>query len=439
MASEAAEGRGLDPHAIAQRSFPLTARGYDPREVGAFLVRVAADARALQAELDERREREADLLAALDRAVERAEAAEARAAARFETLDAASLRVHLDDEAVRAVAAARAEAAAVRSAAHEDAAALRAAAREEAAALVAARGRDAEDQVAERLLEAAEAVREARVRAEAIVATAEQSAAGTVAAARTEADDLLADVAERRAELLAELTERHASLRSQVEQLHAGRARLVEAFALARDALDVATAELDVALPEARLAARVAAERAGAVAGGPAPRGADADERAAGRLPAAAVASEVFARLRAEQREARIAELSAAVGAALREALAAEAEELVASPASVPPPPPSGQRARFTAAARAGLDEGPDIGLPAGGAAAADLAGRIGAALADNLRPRLERRLATARAGSWRDEVRTCYRDAAGPTLDAVVEHALRAAARGALEPGSRA
>ena len=61
-----------------------------------------------------------------------------------------------------------------------------------------------------------------------------------------------------RQRMLDDLARRRQALRQQIEQLQAGRDRISAAYDIVRETLAVATEELDVALPEAQLAAEVA-------------------------------------------------------------------------------------------------------------------------------------------------------------------------------------
>ena len=65
-----------------------------------------------------------------------------------------------------------------------------------------------------------------------------------------------------RERMLRDLVRRRKTLSQQIEQLNAGRERLIEAYAVVRQALDTATNELDIVLPEAKIAADKALQRA---------------------------------------------------------------------------------------------------------------------------------------------------------------------------------
>lgn len=312
-----------DPDADGRRSvtFGVARRGYEPDQVDLAVQQMAAEIEGLRDQVVELREREADLLAALDAADDRMQDAERRAdeleAARRDADAPATPPAQLDqdwsagaapaarpttdprigldqpgppgsveavatmvgEETARIVEAARHAAVEIGARAREDAERIVADSREEARLIRAdaeiqllQRTRETDDAVAERLLDAAAAVQEAQTRAEAIVADAFTEGATLVLRARDEAETLigagearareLVDVAgATRDELLVDLIRRRKLLRRQVEQLEAGRLRLRSAYDVVESALTSATDELDRTPAEAREVAVAAAER----------------------------------------------------------------------------------------------------------------------------------------------------------------------------------
>ena len=312
-----------DPDADGRRSvtFGVARRGYEPDQVDHVVEEMAAEIEGLREHVAELREREADLLAALDAADDRTQDAERRAeeletarraadasarapeqpdhdglpdAARAASgaIDAsagldepgpsgsvAAVATMVGEETARIVEAARHAAVEIGARARDDAERIVTDAREEARLIRAdaeiqllQRTRETDDAVAERLLDAAAAVQEAQSRAEAIVADAFTEGATLVLRSRDEADALviagearareLVDAAgAARDELLVDLIRRRKLLRRQVEQLEAGRLRLRSAYDVVESALTSATDELDRTPPEAREVALAAAAR----------------------------------------------------------------------------------------------------------------------------------------------------------------------------------
>jgi DivIVA domain-containing protein len=267
----------LTPEAVAGASFGSSLRGYNHEEVRAFLARVA---QAL---------REVRLAEGTQRA--RAEAAEARVG----KVDEEDVTRYLGEEAVGVLNAAREAAADMRAKAEEAAAQARRIADEDAARLrgqaedeVARAGREASEEVATlrrdaadevaRLrseaeshaasvtLEAAEWAERARVEAEReadrIRAEAAELAANELEIARQEGREVVSEAQASRQKVLADLDRRRRVGRVQLEQLKAGRDRLLDAYRVVRRTLDEVTAELEVAVDEARAAADAAAKRA---------------------------------------------------------------------------------------------------------------------------------------------------------------------------------
>ncbi len=304
-------------------SFGVARRGYDPDQVDEVVAELGDEVLQLRSLVQELREREADLHAALDHAEYRAKEAMCRADELQADLESVAsltpdtpltstgddradpaaaspgvghapiaeperpagdpdVAAMVGEETVRIVEAARHAAVEIGVRAEQEADQVLTAAREQARLIRAdaeaqllQRTRDADDAVAERLLEAADAIKQAQARAEAILADAfeegasavlhaRNEAAAQVVAGEEEARQLVDAATAARDELLAELIRRRKLLRRQVEQLEAGRVRLRSAYEVVEASLAGATDELDRTLDEARAAARAAAERADA-------------------------------------------------------------------------------------------------------------------------------------------------------------------------------
>ncbi len=227
-------GQVTTPETVVNRSFTSAFRGYHPAEVRQFLKRVS-DEMAAGAE------REAQLRRVLD---------EVQARAAHPELDEETLTRLLGEHAARLLAGARDTAASIMTEAQQRAdAALR-----DAEARVARMRAEADGLLAKRVTEAdaaAESVRrDAQAEARAIIERATQQGKQMVGEAKA--------VRER---MLTDLNRRRRSAQLQIEQLHAARDRLVAAYDVVRRTVDEATAELDAAEPEARLAAEEVGRR----------------------------------------------------------------------------------------------------------------------------------------------------------------------------------
>ena len=269
----------VDPDDVIKRSFSTVRRGADPLEVQRYLLELASQLRA-------GREREAELAAQLREAEQRATP--------IDQLDPSRLTALLGEETARVLDAARSAAAEIRGKAEENVARMVREARDEAQQMrndaetvLLRRTEEAEAEVA-RIRASADGVREqAELDAEGIRATgtaareeaeleaqrirdeataalgqAELDAAAKVEEGRLEGREMVAEAQRVRQRMLDDLARRRKLLRQQIEQLQAGRDRLAAAYEVVRETLDQATEELDVALPEAKLAAESAALRA---------------------------------------------------------------------------------------------------------------------------------------------------------------------------------
>ena len=229
------------PETVVDRSFTSAFRGYHPVEVRQFLKRVSEEMAAAA-------EREAELRTALQ---------DAQARVAHPELDEATLTSVLGEHAARLLASARETATSIVEEARTQAqVALRdaeqrtARMREESESLMARRVAEADA--------AAASIREAaRAEAEAEVEQAKQQGKEMVGEARAVRERMLADLARRRR-----------SAQVQIEQLRVVRERLLSAYDVVRRTVEEATAELEAAEPEARIAADEVARRAGEPDGG---------------------------------------------------------------------------------------------------------------------------------------------------------------------------
>jgi cell division septum initiation protein DivIVA len=239
----AADASGsVDPDTILQRSFTSVRRGYDPLEVQKFLMALAGEMRAS-------RERERELRRRLDEAERNVEELSEMSPSRLAAL--------LGEETARVLEAANVAAGDIGAKAEEAAAALL---------------RDAQDQAARLRSEAASVLdrktREAEEAADAVrrqgdeeLQRARAEADQEVEAGRQRGREMVTEAQRVRERMLRDLARRRRLLRQQIEQLQAGRDRLVVALEVVRGRVDEATAELDVAVPEAKAAAEVVGQQ----------------------------------------------------------------------------------------------------------------------------------------------------------------------------------
>ena len=121
----------------------------------------------------------------------------------------------------------------------------------EAEAVLERKTAEAEEAAARIRRQADEMLQQARIDAD---ADAEQG--------RERGREMVTEAQRVRERMLRDLVRRRKTLSQQIEQLNAGRERLIEAYAVVRQALDTATNELDIVLPEAKVAADNALQRA---------------------------------------------------------------------------------------------------------------------------------------------------------------------------------
>jgi len=236
----AADSSGpIDPDRILDKTFATVKKGVDPVEVQRYLLKISNQLKASQTRVAE-----------LERQVEQSR----RQSAEHDPIDPSNLTKLLGEETTRVLDAAQSAAAEIRAKAEENVARLLRDSREETIRLreetdaLVARRREEAEQIAEEIRENAAAQRE----------SAEAEAAAIIEASKQQGREMVLEAQQVRQRMLDDLARRRQALREQIEQLQAGRDRISAAYDIVRETLAVATEELDVALPEARLAAEVA-------------------------------------------------------------------------------------------------------------------------------------------------------------------------------------
>ncbi|MEX1217332.1 MAG: DivIVA domain-containing protein [Acidimicrobiales bacterium] len=236
----AADSSGpIDPDRILDKTFATVKKGSDPVEVQRYLLQLSNQLKSAQSQV-----------ADLDRELE----ASRRQNAEHDPIDPSNLTKLLGEETTRVLDAAQSAAAEIRAKAEENVARLLRDAREESVRL-----REEADAFAiRRTQEAEQASTELVEQLESQRASAELEAAAIVEASKQQGRDMLLEAQQVRQRMLDDLARRRQSLRQQIEQLQDGRDRLSAAYDVVRETLAIATEELHVALPEARLSAEVA-------------------------------------------------------------------------------------------------------------------------------------------------------------------------------------
>ncbi len=223
----------VDPTEIVQQSFDLERRGFDQRQVQAYL-------RAVADSLQDAQHREGEMRTRLGRAVRRAEVAEQRLRD-APTHDPVELNRQFGDEVAGVLDAARAAGEQRVVAAEKSAAKLMASAKSDATKMRAAADIILKDRRAEADLAAKEIIgdgeaaakslrEQARVDADATLA----QAADRVQRARDECDGLIREAEEARAQILEDMERRRRQARAQVERLRVGRDRLLRSYDVVR-------------------------------------------------------------------------------------------------------------------------------------------------------------------------------------------------------------
>ena len=254
-------GQVITPESVVSADFTSAFRGYHPVEVKQFLQRVANEMAAAA-------EREVELRRALQDALARAAHPE---------LDEATVTKILGEHAAKLLSSAR-----------DTAASITAEAQEKAQAVL----RDVESRVARIRGEAdglmAKRVAEADATADSIREAAQAEARAVIDQATRQGREMVNEARAVRERMLTDLARRRRSAQMQIEQLLAARDRLLEAYDVVRRTVEEATAELDAAEPEARVAAEAVGRRGTDV---------EVDEPVEAPPPPAPPASSVFRRI----------------------------------------------------------------------------------------------------------------------------------------------
>ena len=246
----------LTPEDVADRSFPNAFRGFDPVEVRSFLGRVADELRATAQREEELRTALEAALAVQPEPVERADEEAAAAAAAV-----AAAR----EEADRLLRDAKERVTQLGSAATAESARVLDEARANAQQLVRSKGEEAEAAAVKKI---ADAEREAA----AIRVKAREDADSILEAAKERGREMIAEAQSARERLIADITKRKRIATAQLEQLRAGRDRLLESLRVVRRNLDEITTRLEAtegtappvaATPAASAAAATTATTAG--------------------------------------------------------------------------------------------------------------------------------------------------------------------------------
>jgi cell division septum initiation protein DivIVA len=233
----------VDPDAILRQPFSTVRKGYDPLEVQKYLMALAGELRA-------GRERE--------RALERQVSESTKRAHELEHLSPQQLTSMLGEETAKVIEAANSASREIRSKAEESVARLLRDAQEQA---IATR-READEVLEHAIAEAERITTKARDEVDDMLQQARIDADADAEAGRQRGREMVTEAQRVRERTLRDLARRRKTLRQQIEQLNAGRERLVEAYAVVRETFEIATNELDIVLPEAKVAADLALQRA---------------------------------------------------------------------------------------------------------------------------------------------------------------------------------
>jgi|694.fasta_scaffold54339_2 cell division septum initiation protein DivIVA len=228
----------IDPDRILEKTFATVKRGVDPVEVQRYLLQISNQLKSAQQRVLE-----------LERQIDEAR----RRSAEHDPIDPSNLTKLLGEETTRVLDAAQSAAAEIRAKAEESVARLLREAREESVRM----REETELLVTRRRQEAEQAAAQIYEESEQRLADAQAEAAGIIEASKQEGREMVVEAQQVRQRMLDDLSRRRQGLRQQIEQLQAGRDRLSAAYDVVRETLAVATEELQVALPEARLAAEV--------------------------------------------------------------------------------------------------------------------------------------------------------------------------------------
>ena len=230
---------------IAQHSFAVVRRGFDPDEVRSYLQSVSRSLEALEG-------REEELRTALAEAEERAA---------HPVVDEATLTTSLGQHSAQILRHAHEEAARIVVQAQEGAATLLRETQSQVDELQARTEASSAERVVEVELLVANAEQEARVESERIIAEAVAAGEAIITRAKDEGRALLDQVQEARRRVLADLASRRRGLGIQIEQLRAARDEMAASVHGVRDRVDGILAHLDRTDEEARAAAQGVADQ----------------------------------------------------------------------------------------------------------------------------------------------------------------------------------
>jgi DivIVA domain-containing protein len=230
---------------IAQHSFAVVRRGFDPDEVRSYLQSVARSLEALET-------REEELRSSLAEAEERAA---------HPVVDEATLTTSLGQHSAQILRHAHEEAARIVVQAQEGAATLLRDTQSQVDELQARTEASSAERVVEVELLVANAEQEARVESERIVAEAIAAGEAIITRAKDEGRALLDQVQEARRRVLADLAARRRGLGIQIEQLRAARDEMAASVHGVRDRVDGILTHLDRTDEEARAAAQGVADQ----------------------------------------------------------------------------------------------------------------------------------------------------------------------------------
>jgi DivIVA domain-containing protein len=233
----------LAPDDVARHSFTTVRRGFDAKEVRAYLESLAHGLAGLA-------EREQQLL-------EELAAADRRAA--NPVLDEPTLVAALGQQTARVLQSAHEVADELRGTAREEAERLRSEAIDEATAAREAAEIRANERMAEVEAAAASLLEEAEARAASLLGSARRDSDELRERTKDECRAMLEEAQQLRARVLADLTRRRRLLHAQIEQLRAGRERLAETIDGVRRSVDGIADDLFTAEDHAREAAETAA------------------------------------------------------------------------------------------------------------------------------------------------------------------------------------
>ncbi|HLG66705.1 MAG TPA: DivIVA domain-containing protein [Acidimicrobiales bacterium] len=230
---------------VARRNFGTTRRGFDPREVRAFLELASRELQALE-------QREQEL---------RQQLADAEERARHPVLDEATLPGALGEQSAQVLRQAYAEATRIVGEAEERAARLVHQAQQQANEVQIKAESDAAKRIAEAELAAASLHQQVDKEREALLAAARADGEAVIDQAREQGRILIEKAQQARKQVVEDLVQRRRAIHLQIEQFRAARDELAATVLGVRDAVDQVVTRLAQADDAARTAAARAARR----------------------------------------------------------------------------------------------------------------------------------------------------------------------------------